>query len=150
MSFDPHDPAIESAASEAQRLADQLGETDDLSPAFRSIELALERYEADSGGTVDELLPPGVEPLAFRLPSLRRGEEFAKKLLCNSDNDIRVSIEAAMVGGMPMLISTIVTALAFPVAAIPVAGSVAVVVSRRGVKGFCKEASEAQPPRPEA
>ena len=132
------DSGIDAAAQFSADLIPQIQESG-WAPAFERLEKELERYEEETGGTVEELLPPSVEPLAFQVPSLRRGEEFARKVLCDSKEDVRAPIEGSVQFGLPVVIGAVMGSLSLPPVAIGVAATIAAIVMVRGIKGFCED-----------
>lgn len=101
-----------------------------------TLEAGLEQYEHETGSSADELLPEDVSRLAFA--GLDRAQEFARKVLCNHKDNLRVPIEAGIAAGSPVLIATLFTVLALPVVALPVVVALAAVLMVRGLDGFCE------------
>jgi hypothetical protein len=130
--------ATETAAA-AEALAMRIEQGGD-NIAWASLEQGLEDYEKETGGSAAELLPADVEPLAFHL-GLDRAREFARKVVCGRNADVRAQIEAGIAGGNMALVCVLFAILGLPGIAAEVVAAIAGVLMVRRLEGFCASAS---------
>jgi hypothetical protein len=139
----PHDEGLDPeqlalAQKKAERLEAEVRERG-LEPAFAELERAVAEYERETGGTVDELLPPGVEALAFRVPGADRARRLARAWLCTDKDRLRPAIQAGTQASAAALVPTLGAALPFGPLAPAVVVVFATVLAVRGVDGFCAD-----------
>lgn len=137
--IDPQLTAETAAAAEALAMRIEQG-GDNI--AWASLERGLEEYEKETGGSARELLPADVEPLAFT-PGLDRAREYARKVVCGRDAEIRAQIEAGIDLGKEALVGVLFAALTLPAIAAAVVVAIAAVLMVRRLAGFCASAAPA-------
>jgi hypothetical protein len=135
--FDIDPGVIAEAATAADQLAERVRRDGD-AVAWATLETGLEQYEQETGEPADVLLPEDAPYLAFA--GLDRAREYARKVLCNRKDDLRVPIEAGIQAGSPVLVAVLFGVLTLPALALPVVVAIAAVLIVRGLDGFCESA----------
>lgn len=140
----------EKVFQEAENLAQEIRQKGgDLSPAYESIEAAIQSFE-DLGYSAESLLPADSEEgLGFALEEVRTGKGFwniygrvIRDALCQPDGDLSKLVKTGLSGSTASLVTTLMVSLALPAAAISFAAPIAAIIAVLGVDAFCEWSSQ--------
>lgn len=140
----------EKAFQEAERLLQEIRQRNgDLSPAYESIESAIESLE-DSGYSAESLVPADSElGLGMNSAEARTGKGFwniygrvIRDTLCTPGGDLGKLAETGLAGSTSSLVTILMVTLSLPAAAIAIAAPIAAIIAALGVDAFCEWSSQ--------
>ena len=141
-----NEPQLSEAVTAADRTLARIRD-EGLPAAYVDLQAAMNEYEARSGGTIEDLLPPEVQGLGFSIASLRNPEVFARTVICK-DKKVRGAVHVTFDvvahqgthAGLIALTNTIAASLLLPPMALTVAGVLAAILIHKGLSSFCEGA----------
>ena len=130
------EPVVE-AVRDAELILGDIGRRGDLVPVWAAFEVAIARYEQETGGTIGDLLPEKAKALAIRVPGRARAEELARRLLCDDLDRLRELLGRMADQGINGLALALLALLRWPIALAYLLGPLLALLLARGIGRFC-------------
>jgi hypothetical protein len=147
----PHQLTFEEAEHAVGDIAEQIKQRG-LAPAFAEFEKALQQF-SEAGYPIDAIIPASAEPqLGFSLTRASDGKSFwdvyaevVREELCKADGELQNMVKAGLSGSTGAILTTVMTGLGLPGAALAIAIPIAAILAAKGIDAFCRFTAEEEP-----
>jgi hypothetical protein len=137
---------LDRAGAEAERLADAIRDSrSSLNPVYRRLDAVIVEM-AQSGASAADFLPATTESgIGFSLRPTRDGKTLwqvvattSRASVCDPQGEVRQHLARGTQAGASSLVAAILTTLGLPLAAVPIAVTIAAVLLGIGIEAFCE------------